>query len=88
VIVSGGSTQGGGVFELTVEGSLGPVLRWALRPRSVDESHTCTTIRTTARSDLPGIVELLEHNGLVIEGVWLLTPGGVAGPDGTLLERE
>lgn len=70
--MSKGAPQGGGVFELTVEGALGPVLRCALRPSTVEESHTCTTVRTAGDCDLTGLVELLDSNGLVIEEVWRL----------------
>jgi hypothetical protein len=62
----------GGVFELTVEGALGPVLRCALRPGRVEESHTCTTIRTVGVQNVPGLVELLDSIGLLIDGVWLV----------------
>ena len=65
---------GAGLFELTVAGALGPVLRCALRPNSVDEPHTTTTIRAAAHSDISGLVELLDSHGVVIEGVWLLEP--------------
>lgn len=70
----------GGVYEVTVEGVLGPVLGRALRLERVEVPVACTTLRTTARDDLPDLVALLESHGLVIEGVWLLsTPVGVGG---------
>ena len=68
-------SQGGGVFEFTVDGALGQVLRCALRPNSVDESRTCTTIRTTGDDDLPGLVERLDSFGLLIDAVWLVQEG-------------
>ena len=68
---------GGADYELTIEGGLGPVLRWALRPNQVVESHTCTTIRAASETDLTGLVEVLDRTGLRIESVWLLpSPGG------------
>jgi hypothetical protein len=70
--VSTREPDGGGVFELTVEGALGPVMRSVLRASSVHESHACTTIRTAADCDLTGLVELLDSQGLVIEGVWVV----------------
>ena len=62
--------QGGADFELTVHGRLGPVLRGALRPSSVVETRTCTTIRAVSSTDLPELVRLLDSYGLRIEGVW------------------
>jgi hypothetical protein len=61
-------------FELTVEGRLGPVLRWGLRPHTVVAAHTCTTIRAVSSTDLTGMVALLNSRGLRIESVWLLPP--------------
>lgn len=63
----------GGVYEVTVEGVLGPVLRRALRLECVEVPAACTTLRAAAGDDLPGLVALLELHGLVIEGVWLLS---------------
>lgn len=67
-----GSETGGGVYEVTVEGALGPVMRCALRPDRADDADTCTTIRVAAEADLPGLVGMLESHGLVIQAVWLL----------------
>ena len=73
----------GGVYEVTVEGALGPVLRCALGLECVEVPVSCTTLRTAAADDLPALVALLESHGLVIEGVWLLsTPGWVTRRDG------
>ena len=75
---------GGGVFELTVEGTLGPVLRCAVRPgRAIDEPHTCTTLHAVA-TDVEGLVELLDSHGLSIESVSRLSLGqdGPAGGTG------
>ncbi|HEX6149830.1 hypothetical protein [Nocardioides sp.] len=63
----GAATQ----FELTIAGRLGPVLRWALRPSTVVDSHTCTTICTETESDLAELVALLDSHGLQIEGIWV-----------------
>jgi hypothetical protein len=66
--------DGAGVYEVTVEGALGPVLLRALRLDCIEGPVACTTLRTTAAEDLPGLVALLDAHGLVIEGVWLLSP--------------
>ena len=71
-----GDPPGGADYELTIEGGLGPVLRWALRPNQVVESHTCTTIRAASGTDLIGLVEMLDRTGLRIESVWLLPSSG------------
>ncbi len=63
-------------YELTIEGGLGPVLRWALRPNQVIESHTCTTVRAASETDLIGLVEVLDRTGLRVESVWLLPSQG------------
>ena len=64
----------GAVFELTVEGRLGQVFRWALRPSKVAEAWPCTTIRTCAgaESDLTDLFKLLDSEGLTIESVCLI----------------
>jgi hypothetical protein len=73
--VSARPVGAGGVYEVAVEGALGPVLRHALRLECSERTLACTTLRAAA-DDLPGLVALLESHGLVIEGVWLLsTPG-------------
>lgn len=59
-------------YELTIEGGLGPVLRWALRPNSVVESHRSTTIRAVCEEDVAELVALLDSRGLRIEGVWVV----------------
>ncbi len=63
-------------FELAIEGRLGPVLRWALRPGSVVSSHTCTILRARSGRELAELVELLDSRGLRIEGVWVGPPAG------------
>jgi hypothetical protein len=71
------SGSGGGSFELTVEGALGPVLRCALGASIVGESQVCATLRGTGTPDLMALVDLLDANGLLIEDVWVLpvSPG-------------
>jgi hypothetical protein len=65
----------GVVFELTVQGTLGPVLRCAVRPsRSVDEPHICTTLQATAL-DVVQLVRTLDSHGLAIESVSRLSIG-------------
>lgn len=62
------------VFELTVEGEVGPVLRSALRPSCVAEGRPCTILRTTASADtdLTDLVKLLDSEGLKIESVHIV----------------
>jgi hypothetical protein len=64
--------RAGVVYEVTVEGALGPVLRRALRLECSEGTVASTTLRAAA-GDLPGLVALLESHGQVIEGVWLLS---------------
>lgn len=67
------------MFELTVEGELGPVFRSALKPRRVAEAWACTIFRTTAGagSDLIDLVKLLDSEGLTIESIHVLeAPAG------------
>ena len=79
-----GETTGGGIFELTVDGTLGPVLRSAVRPgRSVDEPHTYTTLCAAAATDLVGLIQLLDSYGLSIESVSRLPLGRDVPDDGT-----
>jgi hypothetical protein len=76
-------SPGGGIFELTVQGTLGPVLRCATRPgQSVDEPHTCTSFRATA-PDVVQLVRTLDSHGLVIESVWRLAVREDDAADGT-----
>ncbi len=58
------------VFELTVEGELGPVLRCALQPDAV-ERRPCTTFRTTASAGLgvADLVGMLDAEGLTVENI-------------------
>jgi hypothetical protein len=64
----------GGVFQLVIDGSLGPMLRSALRPSDIEQSRPRTTIRTATHEDLTALVGLLAEHGLVIESVRVL-PG-------------
>ncbi|MEU6135161.1 hypothetical protein [Nocardioides sp. NPDC047086] len=60
----------GGLFELTVEGDLGPVLRCALQP-AVAERRPCTIFRATAGAGA-GVAELvgvLDAEGLTIDDI-------------------
>ena len=73
------SPEEGAVFELTVEGELGPVFRSALRPRRVAEAWACTIFRITAGagSYLIDLVKLLDSEGLTIESIYLIeAPAG------------
>lgn len=68
--MSEGGSDAEVVFELTVEGELGPVLRRALRGRAV-ERQPCTIFRVTADAGA-GVAELvgmLDAKGLTVEGI-------------------
>jgi len=58
------------VFELTVEGELGPVLRGALQPDAV-EQQPCTVVRAIASAGMgvADLVGLLDAEGLIVESV-------------------
>jgi hypothetical protein len=58
------------VFELTVEGELGPVLRCALQPRAA-ERRPCTIFRATAdaSSGVADLVAMLDAEGLTVESI-------------------
>ncbi|MBC9225098.1 hypothetical protein GL325_02045 [Aeromicrobium sp. 636] len=64
--------EDGEEYEFTIVGDLGPVLRWALRPGRVVESHPCTTFVTVTSADLGAIVARLDPPGLRLESVRLL----------------
>ena len=58
------------VFELTVAGELGPVLRCALQPDAV-EQQPCTVFRATAGAGLgvADLVGMLDAEGLTVESI-------------------
>jgi hypothetical protein len=58
-----------GVFEMSVEGPLGPLLRCALKPRVVVHSGRCTVLRVASPADLVELVELLISADLAIDSV-------------------
>jgi hypothetical protein len=60
----------GAVFELTVEGELGPVLRHALQSPGA-ERRPGTVFRAVAStgSDVADVVDLLNTEGLTIESI-------------------
>lgn len=76
-----GDPEAGDLYELTIVGELGRVLRWALRPGQVLETHPCTTFVTVAGTDLPSLVARLETPGLTLESVYVL------GRSGTTIEE-
>ena len=62
-----------GVFELSVEGALGPLLRCAVRPGSVVGEGLCTVVRIRGSDrDLVEVVGLLDRAGLLIESIRLV----------------
>jgi hypothetical protein len=63
--------SGPAIYELTVAGALGPVLRCALRPHKVARTQLCTIlrIRPSADRDLVDLMERLESRELKVEDV-------------------
>jgi hypothetical protein len=61
------------VFEVTVEGRLGPVFRAALRPCHVAESTVYTILVATdaAERDIADLVRLLETRGVRVQDLIL-----------------
>jgi hypothetical protein len=59
----------GEVYELTLAGGLGPVLRTAFRPWSTSVAHVCTVVRTEAPPDvdLVDLMTNLNAQGLEVE---------------------
>ncbi|HEX6075714.1 MAG TPA: hypothetical protein VFZ32_10680 [Micromonosporaceae bacterium] len=60
------------MYELTVSGPIGPVIRSALRPHSAAPSRAYTILRIAAiRPDaVPDLMLLLDRRGLDVEGVF------------------
>jgi hypothetical protein len=60
---------GAAVYELTLRGSLGPVLHAALAPHRVTRTDVCTTLRARAAAgtDLVDVLLLVEEKGLTVE---------------------
>lgn len=74
-----------GRYEITVVGSLGPVLRAALHPLVTTASGPCTTLRTALgrRGDVADLVALLDAKGLEVTHVAVRQAHGVgAAADG------
>lgn len=60
------------LYELTVSGPIGPVLRSALRPYATAPSRACTILRTAVipRDAVLDLVLLLDRRGLDVEVVF------------------
>ncbi len=69
------------VYELTIAGGIGPVVRNALRPQVAEPPRLFTILRTGALSgrDLVDLVLLLHSRGLDIEGIFETTSTGLQG---------
>ncbi|MDF2145511.1 hypothetical protein [Knoellia sp. p5-6-4] len=65
-----------GTYEITVAGSLGPVLRAALQPLVTTASGPCTTLRAALRrrDDIADLVALLDAKGLEVTHISLDGP--------------
>jgi len=59
------------VYELTIAGAIGPVLRSALAPCQAATTQRSTRLRTSGRShtDLVDLVQRLHERGLVVEEI-------------------
>lgn len=57
------------LFEVTIAGSLGPLLRFALSPCRTAPPQESTVLRVAqpAGRDLVDLVDRLQHRGLVVE---------------------
>jgi hypothetical protein len=66
------SREHGALYELTISGPIGPVIRSALRPHATAPSRACTIVRTAAirRDAVLDLVLLLDRCGLDVEGVF------------------
>ena len=62
-----------GTYEITVAGTLGPVLRAALQPLVTTASGPCTTLRAALRrrGDVADLVALLDAKGLEVTHISL-----------------
>jgi hypothetical protein len=69
-------TSGPGLYELTVAGAIGPVLRFALKPHKIAPTQMCTILRTRASADrdLVDLMVMLESRGLEVEDVSRVDP--------------
>jgi len=72
------------VYQLTVAGVIGPVLRSALQPHqaSAGETYSILLVRRSAARDVVDIVGLLSKRGLPIDGVFTVGPPGADPPAG------
>ena len=66
-----GWASGPAMYELTVAGAIGPVLRCALKPHKVEKTQICTILRAGASADrdLVDLMLMLESRGLKVEDV-------------------
>jgi hypothetical protein len=62
------------VYELTILGSIGPVVRSAVTPHIVTRSGVCTILRarTSPEMSLVDLFRLIREKGLSIEGVFAI----------------
>jgi hypothetical protein len=65
-----------GTYEITVAGSLGPVLRAAMEPLVTTASGPCTTLRAALRrkGDIADLVALLDAKGLEVSHISVRGP--------------
>jgi len=70
--MSADAPGGAAVFELTITGEVGPVLRQAMSPHRVVRSDICTILyaRSDAVGDLEGLLLALEQRGLTVEDMF------------------
>lgn len=65
-----------GVYELTVTGDLGDVLRWAVRPHGVTRAGTTTVLHAVVshRRDLVDLLATLDAHDVTLQDVFLIGP--------------
>ena len=66
-----GPLPGPAIYEFTIAGALGPVLRAALQPHDACNSQKCTIMRVerNASRDIVDLVAVLNAKGLKVEEV-------------------
>jgi len=64
------------LYEFTIKGRVGPVVRSALTPHGVTRSELCTILRVGDASthDLVDLLLLIQEKGWTVEGVYAIEP--------------
>lgn len=66
--------RGSGVYELTVAGDLGAVLRWAVRPHGATQAETCTVLHAVVSDghDLADLLRALHEHDVTVRDAFLI----------------